>query len=75
VHGLGVILGPRWRAYGEKGAMPIHQGDVYAVEPRLSAHSDAHGGELRIHIQEMVIVTQDGARYLTEPVSELMLIR
>jgi Xaa-Pro aminopeptidase len=74
VHGLGVILGPRWTAYGEKVAMPIHQGDVYAVEPSLSAHSDAHGGELRIHFQEMVIVEKDGARYLSEPVTELILI-
>ncbi len=75
VHGLGVIIGPRWKAYGEKVAMPMHEGDVYAVEPSLRAYSDAHGGTIRIHFQEMVIVEEDGARYLTDPVTELMLIR
>jgi Xaa-Pro aminopeptidase len=75
VHGLGVIIGPRWKAYGEKVAMPMHVGDVYAVEPSIRAYSKEHGGTLRIHFQEMVIVEEDGARYLTEPVTELMLIR
>lgn len=75
VHGLGVIIGPRWKAYGEKVAMPMHVGDVYAVEPSLSAYSEVHGGDLRIHFQEMVIVEKDGARYLSEPVTELILIR
>ncbi len=60
VHGLGVIIGPRWKAYGEKVAMPMHEGDVYAIEPSLHAYSEAHGGTIRIHFQEMVIV--DGGR-------------
>jgi Xaa-Pro aminopeptidase len=74
VHGLGVIIGPRWKAYGEKVAMPMHEGDVYAVEPSISTFSKEHGGTLRIHFQEMVIVEEDGARYLTEPVTKLILI-
>jgi len=75
VHGLGVILGPPWRAYGEKIRMRIHENDIYAVEPSLGAYSEAHGGHLRMHFQEMVIVGKDGARYLTPPLTELILIR
>lgn len=74
VHGLGVILGPSWKAYGEKVRMKIHENDIYAVEPSLGAYSEAHGGNLRMHFQEMVIVEKDGARYLTPPLTELLLI-
>jgi len=75
VHGLGVILGPFWKAYGGKTAMKMHVNDIYAVEPSISVYSAAHGGNLRIHFQEMVIVEKNGARYLTPPVTELMLIK
>ncbi|MBN2409229.1 MAG: M24 family metallopeptidase [Candidatus Aminicenantes bacterium] len=75
VHGLGAILGPPWKAYGEKIRMKIHENDIYAVEPSLGVYSDAHGGNLRMHFQEMVIVEKDGARYLTPPLTELILIR
>jgi len=75
VHGLGVILGPYWKAYGGKTEMKIHVDDIYAVEPSITVYSEEHGGNLRIHFQEMVIVEEDGARYLTPPVTELMLIK
>ncbi|MGB7295299.1 MAG: M24 family metallopeptidase [Candidatus Aminicenantales bacterium] len=75
VHGLGAILGPPWKAYGEKIRMKIHENDIYAVEPSLGAYSEAHGGHLRMHFQEMVIVEKNGARYLTPPLTELILIR
>jgi Xaa-Pro aminopeptidase len=75
VHGLGIILGPPWKAYGSKVRMKIHKNDIYAVEPSISFYSEEHKGNLRIHFQEMVIVEEEGARYLTPPVSELMLIR
>jgi Xaa-Pro aminopeptidase len=75
VHGLGVILGPAWKAYGDKVHMKIHENDIYAVEPSLEAYSEAHGGNLRMHFQEMVIVEKNGARYLTPPLTELILIQ
>jgi Xaa-Pro aminopeptidase len=75
VHGLGIILGPTWKAYGSKVHMKIHENDIYAVEPSISVYSKEHEGNLRIHFQEMVIVEKDGARYLTPPVEELMLIK
>lgn len=75
VHGLGIILGPEWRAYGQKVHMKMHKDDIYAVEPSISVQSEAHGGRLRIHFQEMVIVTEESSRYLIEPVTELMLIK
>jgi Xaa-Pro dipeptidase len=75
VHGLGVILGPPWKAYGEKVHMKIHKNDIYAVEPSLGAYSEPHGGNLRMHFQEMVIVEENGTRYLTPPLTELILIQ
>ena len=75
VHGLGVIFGPPWKAYGEKVHMKIHENDIYAVEPSLGAYSETHGGNLRMHFQEMVIVEKEGARYLTPPLTELILIQ
>lgn len=74
VHGLGAILGPPWKAYGKKIRMKFHESDIYAVEPSLGAYSEAHGGNLRMHFQEMVIVERDGARYLTPPLTDLLLI-
>jgi Xaa-Pro aminopeptidase len=75
VHGLGVILGPKWKSYGEKVSMKIHEGDVYAVEPSITAYSEAHGGNIRLHFQEMVMVEKDGARYLAPPMTELLVIK
>ncbi len=75
VHGLGIILGPPWKAYGSKIHMKIHKNDIYAVEPSISVYSEEHKGNLRIHFQEMVIVTENGTRYLAPPVTELMLIK
>ncbi len=74
VHGLGIILGPEWEAYGDKVHMKIHKNDIYAVEPSISFYSEQHQGNIRIHFQEMVIVEEEGARYLTPAVTELMLI-
>jgi len=75
IHGLGIILGPEWKAYGSKIHMKMHKDDIYAVEPSIRIPSDTQDGSIRIHFQEMVIVEEDGARYLTEPVTELMLIK
>ena len=75
VHGLGVLLGPPWKAYGEKIHMKIHENDIYAVEPSLRAYSEEHGGNIGMHFQEMVIVEKNGARYLTAPMTELILIK
>jgi Xaa-Pro aminopeptidase len=75
VHGLGVLLNPPWKAYGSKVYMKIHKNDIYAVEPSISVYSEKHKGIIRIHFQEMVIVEEEGARYLTPPVTELMLIK
>jgi len=75
VHGLGIILGPPWKSYGEKVNMKIHKDDIYAVELRATAYSEQQKANIGIHFQEMVIVEQNGARYLTPPVTELRLIK
>ena len=75
VHGIGIILGPPWKAYGEKIYMKMHKNDIYAVELSTSATSEQHKGNIGIHFQEMVIVEENGARYLTPPVTDIKLIK
>jgi Xaa-Pro aminopeptidase len=75
VHGLGVTLGPHWNQYGFKVDMKLAERDIYAVEPSVTGVSEDGKTNLRMHLQEMVIIERDGARYLTPPVTELRLIR
>jgi len=75
VHGLGIVLGPPWKAYGKKIHMKMHVDDIYAVEPSITAYYEEQGGNIRIHLQEMIIVEEDGARYMNHPVKEIMLIK
>jgi Xaa-Pro aminopeptidase len=75
VHGIGVNLGPRWNQYGFKVDMKLHERDIYAVEPSVTGYVEDVKSNLRMHLQEMVIVERDGSRYLTPPVTDLLLIK
>jgi len=80
-HGLGhqvgrfshdgtALLGPEWEKYAHKPLQPLEQGMVFTIEPRLPV---AERGV--VTIEEMVVVTADGAEYLSTPQKELLLIR
>jgi hypothetical protein len=32
---LGMILGPKWKAYGQKVSMKMQEGDIHALETQL----------------------------------------
>ncbi len=66
--GLG-LLSPQWERYGERSHMPIEAGQIYTLEPRLPI--DDHGIAT---MEELVVVTADGCKYLTEPQTELYII-
>lgn len=79
-HGLGhqvgrfahdgtALLGPAWEKYGEKPFQPLEENMVFTIEPRVLVP-----GRGIVTIEEMVIVTQDGAEYLSTPQRELMLV-
>jgi Xaa-Pro aminopeptidase len=63
------LLGPPWEKYGKKPFETIEKGMVFTIEPRLSI--PAHGIAT---VEEMVVVTDDGAEYLSTPQTDLILI-
>ncbi len=80
-HGLGhqvgrfahdgtALLGPTWEKYAGKPYEPIEAGMVFTLEPRLKVP-----GRGIVTIEEMVVVTETGAEYLSSPQTELLLIR
>ena len=79
-HGLGhqvgrfahdgtALLGPAWEKYANKPFEPIEEGMVLTIEPRLTVP-----GRGVVTVEEMVLVTGDGAEYLASPQKELILV-
>ena len=63
------LLGPSWEKYAGKPFEPVEKGMVFTLEPRLTVP-----GRGVVTIEEMVLVTEDGADYLSTPQKELLLI-
>ena len=79
-HGLGhqvgrfahdgtALLGPPWEKYANKPFEPIEERMVFTIEPRLTVP-----GRGVVTIEEMVLVTGDGAEYMSSPQKELILV-
>jgi len=80
-HGLGhqvgmfshdgtALLGPAWEKYMEKPFQPLEEGMVFTIEPRLDVK--ARGVAT---IEEMIVVTKNGAEWLSKPQKEILLIK
>ncbi len=63
------ILGPKWEKYAGKPFLKLEPGMVFTLEPRLTVP-----GRGVVTIEEMVVVTPDGAEWLGVPQKELVLI-
>ena len=64
------MLGPRWERYGRLPFRVAEPGNVFTLE--LGIENVHHGGY--IGLEEMVLVTDDGCEFLSEPQTALPLL-
>lgn len=80
-HGLGhqlgrfshdgtTLLGPAWEKYAQKPFQTLEENMVFTIEPRLTVPDRGVAT-----IEEMVVITADGATFLSHPQKELILIQ
>ena len=69
VHDGATLLGPRWPRYGRSVEALVEAGEVYTLELGVMSPGGFCG------LEEMVVVTADGCRFLTPPETEVILVR
>jgi len=63
------LLGPKWEKYAQKPFLRLEEGMVFTIEPRLTVP-----GRGIATIEEMVVVTKNGAEWLSTPQKEILLV-
>jgi Xaa-Pro aminopeptidase len=69
-HDGGGGLMPRWERYGSTPLLPIEPGQCYTIEPRLTV--EGHGVAT---CEDIVVVGEGGATFLSRPQERLWLVR
>lgn len=64
------LLCPRWERYGTRPDSIVEAGQCYTLEPRVTVKG--HGVAT---VEEIVVITGDGVRFLSRPQNEIMLVR
>lgn len=70
VHDGGVILGPRWERYGDAPYGVLEEGNVFTIEPTILMSPQPS-----MLVEENVLVTADGARWLSRRQTDLWMAR
>ncbi|MBI1757564.1 MAG: aminopeptidase P family protein [Fimbriimonas ginsengisoli] len=68
-HDGGAVLGPRWPRYGNTPTIPVEAGEIYTLEPSVLVE-----GYGMLGLEEMALVTESGAEWLTSPQRTLGMI-
>lgn len=69
-HDGSALLAPAWERYGDLPYIPIEKNMVFTIEPRL--YLKDYGVAT---IEEMVVITENGAQWLSPPQTEIFLIK
>lgn len=64
------LLGPAWEKYAQKPFRKLEEGMVFTIEPRLNVP-----GRGVVTIEEMVVVTKDGAEWMGRPQKDIVLVK
>ena len=64
------LLGPKWEKYAQKPFQKLEEGMVFTIEPRLTVPDRGV-----VTIEEMVVVTKDGAEWMGRPQKDIFLVK
>jgi Xaa-Pro aminopeptidase len=69
-HDGNALLAPGWEKYGKRPFQKLEANMVFTLEPRLTVKNRGVAT-----VEEMVVITNDGAEFLSNPQTELILIK
>jgi Xaa-Pro aminopeptidase len=69
-HDGGALLAPDWERYGNLPFIALEKDQVFTIEPRI--YIKDYGVAT---VEEMVVITANGAEYLSQPQTELYLVK
>jgi Xaa-Pro aminopeptidase len=68
-HDGGTLLGPLWDRYGASPKGVVEVGNIFTLEPHV--RTESYG---QVSLEENIVVTKDGCRFLSTPQTELICI-